>query len=159
MAGGGGWGACNIFKSHSQSKSYREKRPPPPSSILELSWNQSVISLKHLGVPPCGTRDSLETRAPGRLEEDVWLLGTFPWGKKATEVMFVHNAAFSGCLLELHKWWLSLASGRTRCPSFYCVMLCCLKSCLPYLCVLREKCLRASCRSLVSVFRGSLRQF
>lgn len=61
------------------------------------------------------------------------------WGHFHGEMMIAHNAAFSGCLLELCKWWLSLGSGSTRCPSFYCVILGCLKSCLPYLCVLREK--------------------
>lgn len=151
-----GWGHVTYSKVIGKVN-HTEKRGRLPVLKYWSFLGTRVISLEHLGGPPCRTRDSLETRAPGRVEEDVWLLETFPWGKRATEVMFAHNAAFSGCFLELYKWWLSLASGRTRCPSFYCVIPCCLKSCLPYLCVLREKCLIASCRSLVSVFRGSLR--
>lgn len=76
-----------------------------------------------------------------------WMSGAISMETKTMEV--VQNAHFAQCLLELYEWWLYLASGRTRCPQFYCAILCCLKSCLLYLCVLRENSLIASCCSLV----------
>lgn len=75
----------------------------------------TVISRKHLVGPLCYTRESLEAWTHARGEEDVGTRKNF-MEIKAVEVTFGQNAPFSECLLELYKWWLYLASGRTQCP-------------------------------------------
>lgn len=80
---------------------HTEKRGRLPFLKYWSFLGTRVISLKHLVGPPCRTRDSLETRTRGRVEEDVWLLGTFPWGD---------DVCTQGCLLWMSSGALQMVA-------------------------------------------------